>query len=276
MARLYQLLCKLSCKLSPKLLPKLLPRLLKVTAQVLLFTLLAKMASFSGIWIGHIVGSYTAHFSLASCMPALIGYYGGLLGILIAAFFSVISNISTVGIVSSLCSFGSLYLYNLSTIKIGKILAYTIPGMCAALCWANQSDKSSQLNKQKVVRYGVQVFLPLLCMVLFIAHPVGFIAAPYSFYWLIPVGLTFFRPTIWRDALISSFVAHAVGSVIWIYMIPMSAAQWWGLIPVVLFERCAIAAGMVFVSVVARQFEQAFSSLFVQVQALYKKVSKSF
>lgn len=82
----------------------------------------------------------------------------------------------------------------------------------------------------------------------FIAHPVGFWAAPYACYWLIPITLYFVQnKSVFLQALCSTLIAHAVGSVIWIYSVPMSVFDWYRLIPVVAVERFAFALGMVVV-----------------------------
>ena len=65
-------------------------------------------------------------------------------------------------------------------------------------------------------------------MILFIAHPVGAAAAPYAFYWFIPIFIAMMRNrTLWHDALASTFTAHAVGSVIWLYTVPMLQLRGW-------------------------------------------------
>ncbi len=112
-------------------------------------------------------------------------------------------------------------------------LVYYIPTLCASTYWAF----SSRL-------YPVVVFLA--CIALFIAHPVGSLAAPYALYWLIPVLFAFLpRTIIFARALTSTFLAHAVGSVIFLYWGPISTpADWMALIPVVAFERFIFALGM--------------------------------
>src|SRR5207237_10360114 len=83
-------------------------------------------------------------------------------------------------------------------------------------------------------------------MALFIVHPIGSQAFMYSFYWLIPIGLFgLARKTLFLEALGSTFVAHAVGSVIWLYTVPTTAGMWVGLIPIVAVERLLFAMGMV-------------------------------
>jgi len=83
-------------------------------------------------------------------------------------------------------------------------------------------------------------------MVLFIIHPIGRDAFVYSLYWLIPIILFgYSRKTLFLEALGSTFVAHAVGSVIWLYTVPTTAVSWIGLIPIVAVERVFFAIGMV-------------------------------
>ena len=114
-----------------------------------------------------------------------------------------------------------------------SFFAFCIPGLCASLYWATQ-------------HYIIRLLLPVAGMMLFVIHPVGGQAFVYSFYWFIPVAL-FFIPqrSLFLQALGSTFIAHAVGSVIWLYTVPMAATTWMGLMPLVLFERIAFALGMV-------------------------------
>jgi hypothetical protein len=112
-------------------------------------------------------------------------------------------------------------------------LSYFIPGLFAAFYWSNNS---------KIVR----IVPAALCMFLFIIHPTGSEAAVYSLFWLIPIIVALVKKqTIFMRALGSTFTAHAVGSVIWLYTLNMSADQWIMLIPVVIFERLLLAISMV-------------------------------
>jgi len=114
-------------------------------------------------------------------------------------------------------------------------IIYGLPGFCAALYMA----RSHML---------IRLILPLICMILFIVHPVGLYAAPYAFYWLIPVVLYFVnKQSFFKDVLGATFVAHAVGSVAWLYLIPMPVSYWWGLIPIVAVERLSFATAAVLV-----------------------------
>ncbi len=89
-----------------------------------------------------------------------------------------------------------------------------------------------------------RLMLPIICMALFIYHPTGFAAYSYAFLWLIPLFLAFFNNHA-SLSIGSSFAAHAVGSVIWLYLFPaLPSAVWSGLVYVVLIERALIAAGI--------------------------------
>lgn len=113
------------------------------------------------------------------------------------------------------------------------MLAYYLPGFCAAIYFAYPT-------------IVVRLILPVFCIFLFILHPVGGQAFVYSFYWLIPIVIYFLRPkSIFLHAAASTFIAHAVGSVIWMYTVPMSAVVWYSLMPLVFVERVAFACGIV-------------------------------
>ncbi len=88
--------------------------------------------------------------------------------------------------------------------------------------------------------------IPALCIALFTAHPVGQHAYAYSFYWFIPMIITFFKMhSLFARSLASTFIAHAVGSVIWLHTHPtMTSSRWMSLIPVVAYERCMFAIMM--------------------------------
>jgi hypothetical protein len=101
------------------------------------------------------------------------------------------------------------------------------------------------------------IFLPLVCMTLFIAHPVGSQAALYTSYWFIPVALYFGPRNLYTRALAAVFVAHALGSVIWLYTGTISADTWNSLIPVVAWERLFMACGIVFCEFIFLCFAQA-------------------
>ncbi len=86
---------------------------------------------------------------------------------------------------------------------------------------------------------------PVIAMFGFWAHPEGLKAWYYALYWLIPVAMYFLHDKfIFARALGTTFTAHAVGSVLWIWIFNMKAAVWISLIPVVWKERGLMALGI--------------------------------
>jgi hypothetical protein len=165
----------------------------------------------------YIVGSHAAFFSASSIALPLMGAW---------------SSIPTI-ITTCACGFLIRLALGASVIPMLSMLAFWVPGLCAALYWQMPS---------KLYRFG----LPFTCMILFVVHPVGAAAAPYAFYWFIPMIIATLRSrSLWLDALASTFTAHAVGSVIWLYTVPMSASAWLALIPIVACERLLYTAGIV-------------------------------
>lgn len=88
--------------------------------------------------------------------------------------------------------------------------------------------------------------VPVLCMALFVLHPVGSQAPWYALFWIIPIAAKFAGSNLGMRALGTTFTAHAVGSVAFLYTIPSSPELWIGLIPVVFFERAVFTAGIAF------------------------------
>jgi hypothetical protein len=98
--------------------------------------------------------------------------------------------------------------------------------------------------KNRDIRFFVIV--PWLAIILFCVHPVGNQVFYYSWYWFIPMIIYFFvHDTIYSRALAASFIAHAVGSVIWLYTGNIPVQIWTALMPLVIVERLIIAAGMI-------------------------------
>jgi len=103
----------------------------------------------------------------------------------------------------------------------------------------------------------------LACMAAFIAHPVGQQAWVYSLYWLIPAIALVLPEHLFLRSLGSTFTAHSIGSVIWLYAFPSTAVFWLALIPVVAVERLLFASG-ISISYVA------MNALFSRVEAIAK------
>ncbi|MBM3893087.1 hypothetical protein FJ365_01640 [Candidatus Dependentiae bacterium] len=130
-------------------------------------------------------------------------------------------------------------LWLVKTFFLTKALTFGIPSACAMLSWASNSKKSATKN----INFLINAFLPALCMVVFMMHPASCGAWPYALYWLIPIAIWAINHSqnSLLCALQSTFVAHAVGSVMWVFLVPMTTSQWLALIPMVMLERISIA-----------------------------------
>lgn len=219
-------------------------------------------------------GSHVCIFSLASILGPLLGLVG------------TFPMIVLMFIATSLCK-----LAGVSVSSSFVLTAFGLPTLCAAASWRlydwqaaadnGSSFSSSYLLSSRAIRtiagFYVKVMVPLVCMMLFIGHHTTY--APYALYWLIPIAL-FFIEWIWQPqhtigrmsvifpALSSTFIAHAVGSVIWMYVVPMTSLQWAALVPVVAVERIAFSIGMVAISSVAmyrRELARGLYSIACQV-----------
>jgi hypothetical protein len=177
------------------------------------FIALAQCAKL--LTVSYIAGSYAAFFSVNNGILPLSGAFLGIIGATCVMLGKGALTLLAGG------SFSSLH-----------YLAYHVPGLVAAYYWASPSG---------MVRLGV----PLAAMLLFIMHPVGGVAWVYAMYWWIPIIIYASRTHgIFWQALGSTFAAHAVGSVIWLYTVPMTAAAWIALMPLVVVERGIFALTM--------------------------------
>ncbi len=189
-----------------------LQKLSKISFFAIAFSSLVQLASLfkvSFIW-----GSFRGFLSTTTMITPLAGAFGGGLGVFGVGCMRLALHILLFGKISI------LFLTNFA------------PGMAGGLYWSSRSI---------IIRFGV----PLACMMLFIAHPVGGQAFLYSFYWLVPMALYFVKEkNCFLEALGSTLTAHAVGSTIWLYCLPATPAFWIALIPVVFVERLVFAGGM--------------------------------
>ena len=175
-----------------------------VTVTFLVF--LSHLLSFN--WI---IGSAHATFSWSSMMaPAVASNYG--FGFL-ALFFI------------------SKKIYSLSLAGLGLLMLHRLP-----LVFSARAFEKREIFTSFVV--------PAFCIMLFSFHEVGSQVWYYSCYWFIPMVLYFASNSSWSRALSASFVAHGVGSVVWLYAVSIPASFWIALIPVVVVERLLIAGGM--------------------------------
>lgn len=126
-------------------------------------------------------------------------------------------------------------------------LVYHIPGLCAAASWAYQNKLISRV-------------IPFVCMGLFLIHPIGFASWLYPVYWFVPIIISFFpQRSVFLQALLSTFIAHAVGSVICLYTVNTSPVLWWSLMPIVFFERLIFALTMTMIYYVSTFLGKIFS-----------------
>lgn len=203
-----------------------------------ILTILAAYGIIELVSLGKITmlfGAKTAFFSGFSLAGPLVGLYSGLgFG---AGLFFLRRVVHCLYMGSSLFSPFSFYL----------------PTCAAGLYFKTSS-------------FWIRVAVPVLCMILFVVHPVGQEAWYYAAYWLIPVALYIAQSqTAFATALGATFVQHAVGSVLWLYVMPTTATLWASLMPIVLVERLVCALGMV-ASIYAVSFVRSFKVMNPQLQ----------
>jgi hypothetical protein len=128
-------------------------------------------------------------------------------------------------------------------------LVYHIPTICASTYF---------LPGKRLIK----IVIPLVAIAMFIAHPVGRQAFWYSSFWLIPLVIAFIpHRSVFLTALGSTFTAHAVGSVLWLYWVGVSAETFALLMPIVPLERMVYALGMVIIHRGVNYFSQITTHL---------------
>lgn len=138
--------------------------------------------------------------------------------------------------------------------KFSHQITFGLPTLIATLCWLNY-------GKSNFADFVMRFLFPLVAILIFTLHPIGGQAYFYSFYWFIPVLIYLTQKfnkfnSVFSFALSVSFVSHAVGSIIWLYAIPMTFAQWIALMPVVFFERFIFTAGSVAIYLITTKVAQ--------------------
>lgn len=87
--------------------------------------------------------------------------------------------------------------------------------------------------------------IPVICILAFIAHPIGRQVPYYALmFWTIPLLAYLKRNNLFFKSLGSTFTAHAVGGAAWIWAFNLPAQVWHNLIPVVITERLLFATGI--------------------------------
>ncbi|HXW85836.1 MAG TPA: hypothetical protein VEK38_00690 [Candidatus Bathyarchaeia archaeon] len=165
--------------------------------------------------VSAVIGSGKFCFSLIHAFIPLIGIFAGLGTTL---FYMITKMVLHYGIFDmfscawlAFCGFASL---------------------CASLYWTHPTIMT-------------RCMMPLLCIILFVLHPVGGAAWLYSCYWLIPIAIYWTeKKSVFLDCIATTFIQHAVGSVLMVYGGSLSAAVWLSLIPFVICERLLLAFAM--------------------------------
>lgn len=101
------------------------------------------------------------------------------------------------------------------------------------------------------------IIIPAFSILAFLLHPIGREVWYYSLFWTIPILIAFLKTRI--DSIVrnyiaqvyiyslgSSFTDHAIGSIIYLYLINIPPEAWVQAIPFTPVERAVFAAGIAF------------------------------
>ena len=88
------------------------------------------------------------------------------------------------------------------------------------------------------------IVISALAILIFWLHPIGQQAWYFALFWTIPIIAKFLPDWLILRSFGSTFTAHAIGGAIWVWTVPMTAAQYALLVPVVIFERTLFAIGI--------------------------------
>lgn len=139
-----------------------------------------------------------------------------------------------------------------------------LPMLFAAWYFGTKKDKLSLL-------------IPAAAIILFVTHPIGKQAWLYSMFWTIPLIIKLlpkkYGGRAFLKSLGSTFTAHAIGSIVWLYLIPMTPEAWIALIPVVIYERLMFAGGIT-ISFIA--LNTLLDKLDVKAKAEYINIDKRY
>ena len=183
-----------------------------VAQAVLWLCVAAVVVALSFVDVTPLLGAHQKGLSLTSIFMPLTGTFVGWLAPLVTFLRGLIAFTKT-------GSYWSFCLY--------------LPGLFAAWAWRSRN-------------FFLHFVVPLACMFIFVMHPQGAGAPLYALYWLIPACLwvTDGR-SLFERALATTFIAHAVGSIVWLYAYNIPASLWNSLVVVVLFERLLFALALV-------------------------------
>jgi hypothetical protein len=175
----------------------------------------------------------------------------------LAKIFGIAYGTSTIilthilGLVAGIFWPGSKYIFKITAFRgfrtilpIIKDCLTFLPIIFAGIYFA----KSFKGNKKLII-------IPLICILLFVINPIGRTVWFYSCFWLIPIIISLFKEKLDRIlkfpifkifgySLGSAFVDHAIGSVIYLYLLKIPGEFWVAAIPMTIIERLMIAAGI--------------------------------
>ncbi|MCX6807056.1 MAG: hypothetical protein NT135_02990 [Candidatus Berkelbacteria bacterium] len=87
--------------------------------------------------------------------------------------------------------------------------------------------------------------VPLVCIVLFLIHPIGRQVYYYPLaFWLLPALLVLLKKRLLANSLGATMTAHAVGSTAFLYAFNLPVNVWKSLMTIVPFERLTFALGI--------------------------------
>ncbi len=128
---------------------------------------------------------------------------------------------------------------------------------------------------------NLSVIVPIIAIAAFVLHPVGRQVWFFSLFWTIPI-IAKLLPQKYSGSVISkslgaTFTAHSVGGAIWVWTVPMTAAQWVALIPIVIYERTLFASGIA-VSYIAFNalMDKVLDKLKISVPSSILRIEKKF
>lgn len=128
---------------------------------------------------------------------------------------------------------------------------------------------------------NLSVIVPIIAIAAFVLHPVGRQVWFFALFWTIPI-IAKLLPQKYSGSVISksfgaTFTAHAIGGAIWIWTVPMTAAQWVALIPIVIYERTLFASGIA-VSYIALNalMDKVLDKLKISVPSSILNIEKKF
>ena len=135
----------------------------------------------------------------------------------------------------------------------GAVAVLLMQGFHFVTQGANFSDPAALIRLLPMIvaalyfsrKLPLNVFVPALAIIAFVANPVGREVWYFSLFWTIPIVCYFFQERwLLARALGATFMAHSVGGALWVWFVPIPAAVWASLIPIVIMERLLYAAGI--------------------------------